>query len=78
MNCSTPGLPVQLYSLETKKIPAGRVASGDWLRSGSWPVWIKGAHGNSCYGAQSDLEVTLAWGSVSVALIRGLTPLTLV
>ena len=26
-----PGLEVNLYSFKTKKIPAGRVALGDWL-----------------------------------------------
>ena len=31
---ASPGLEVNLYSFKTKKIPAGRVALGDWL--GYW------------------------------------------
>ena len=36
-----------------------------------------GASGNSCYGTQSVLEVTLVPDSVSVALVQGLAPVTL-
>lgn len=68
------------------------MALGDWLgaigrvfffflpkmQSGSWPVWIREAHGNGGYGAPSVLEMTLVQGSISVALVQGFTPVTLV
>ena len=47
------------------------------LRSGNWLVMIRGAFGSSYKGAQSVLEVTLVLGSVSVALVQGLAPVTL-
>ena len=48
------------------------------LGSGSWPVRISGAFGNSYDGAWSVLEMTLVLGSASVALVQGLAPVTLV
>ena len=48
------------------------------LGSGSWPVRIRGAFGNSYDGAWSVLEMTLVLGSASVALVQGLAPMTLV
>ena len=47
------------------------------LGSGNWLVMIRGAFGSSYKGAQSVLEVTLVLGSVSMALVQGLTPVTL-
>ena len=46
------------------------------LGSGSWPVSIRGAHGNGCYGAQSDPETTLVWGLASVPSAQGSTALS--
>ena len=47
------------------------------LGSGNWLVMIRGAFGSSYKGAQSVIEVTLVLGSVSVALVQGLAPVTL-
>lgn len=44
--------------------------------SGSWPDSIRGAHGNGCYGAQSDPETTLVWGFAPVTLAQGSTALS--
>ena len=43
---------------------------------GSWPDSIRGAHGNGCYGAQSDPETTLVWGFAPVTLAQGSTVLS--
>ena len=47
------------------------------LGSGSWWVMIRGPFGNGYKGAQSASEVMLVLGSVSVALVQVLTPVTL-
>ena len=82
-------LIAKFYSLETKKIPAGRLARGDWL--GCHRVFTgvgifaklgvrklvsddQGAFGSGYKGAQLASEVTLVLGSTSVASQQGPAP----
>ena len=81
------GLVVNFYSLKTVKIPAGRVASADWLvcyRVGNFYLiwgqrasWFRsGGSWKRLLGTQSIPEMTLGQGSMACG--QGFTPVTLV
>ena len=81
-----------LYSLKAKKVPAGRLALGDWLgdcwvatgmgtfvnlESGSLLLMIGGSFSNFYRSSQSLPDITLVLGSTSVTLMEDLAPVAL-
>ena len=87
------GLVANFYSLMIKKISAVMVALGDWLGHYWVRITgvgicaqfgvrklagkVRGTFGNGCNRAQSVPEATLVLGSISVAFVQGLAPVTL-